>query len=242
MVALLALPAGAGAQDAAGVHEAAPAVADGRLELRTGLVVRDDAVRAGGERIDAHGSALAPLATVRAHGPAVAARIDWAALPWLGLEAGGRALPLSSGARYGGAELGLRRWGGGAALRLGRAVAAGLRLSALVAYDFTATTGSADRVDLRQHQHSFGVGVRTDFLRRPPVVSAAPIPAPAVVVATRRLRGVVRAGGASPQDPPGAPVAHAEVSSAGGALVRTDAAGRFALEGLAEGPIELHLA
>jgi Carboxypeptidase regulatory-like domain len=184
---------------------------------------------------------------LNAHGPLLAGRLAVSAGA-LGFEAGARVRPLTFGGRLAGAALNPRGLGASAAVTVGNVAAAGMRFAGLLGYELSAVRGSGEAAGgpatIRQVQHAFGLGVRASFCL--PAVAPAPAlaePGPILPAAPRGVivRGVVRAAYGSTRAAAGSPLPDVTVSVVDGAVVTTDASGRFELTGLLPGLARLQL-
>jgi hypothetical protein len=179
----------------------------------------------------------ANLATLQAHGPALAARVTVAIGRDVDLEASGRALPLLFGARAAGGSVDLRRFGGGAGARIGMLGAGPVRLSALVGYEADVIDGDGAAA-VHQGQHRIGLGLRAGLAQAQPAAASKPVaaaapPPTAPPPSVRVVRGVVQT--ASDEESPPPALADVAVTVAGGPETITGADGSFRIEGLAHG-------
>jgi hypothetical protein len=174
-----------------------------------------------------------------AHGPVLGATLALAVNPWIGLEAGGRLLPVTFGGERGGQSLPLRRLAARAGASLGRLDRAGMRWSGLLLYELGRTAGDAGAVNLSQTRQQVSIGVRATFR------TVHPAPALAAVVATPsprgRIRGLVLAAPAIDGERSGPPLPGVVVSLPGGPSATTDPAGAFVIEAVPPGLQRLRL-
>ena len=198
------------------------------------------------------GEMAVAVTTIGAHGPALAARLAFAASEMVGLEASARARPITFGARHAGGPLSLRSLSAGAAVSVGRFSGRGLHLSGLLGYELGTlqaegdAAGGSGRLVIRQLQHAIGVGLRAAFALPPAPVAIAAAPAPPVApppapAPVGVVRGVVRSTHSSQAGPAGAGLAGVKVVVPGRPAVTTDAQGSFVLEGLEPGLVTLRI-
>jgi hypothetical protein len=175
-----------------------------------------------------------------AHGPTLGAKLAYAAVDWLALEAGARAVPLTFGGRRVGQAMPLRRFSVDAGASVGRFDRGGLRWSGLVLYELGSTSVDTTAVDLTQTRHQVSVGLRATFrTARPPAPVVVVAAAPAMV--RGRITGLLRAAPVIDGDGPGAPLADVIISMAGQPVATTDARGTFTIDALPAGLVRLRL-
>jgi hypothetical protein len=176
--------------------------------------------------------------TLQGHGPAAAVRLTLRLAEALDVEATARVLPRLFGARAQGASIRLSRYAGGGGVRVGVLDAVGVNMSALVGYEAEVTDG-AGALSVHQLQHRLGLGLRAAFpeAQAPRTIEATAPPAPVAAIARPLVRGVVRTAG--DQAEPGQVLAEVSIQAPDGRRATTDAEGRFILEGLAPGLVQL---
>jgi hypothetical protein len=173
--------------------------------------------------------AAGDVSALQAHGPEVAARVGLAIAPFADIEARGRVIPKTFGARHGTDSASLQRYAVGAGARLGSFNLATWRLALLVDYDLVVSNADARDFTLDQSQHRVGLGLRAAWPA--PVVIAPPPPIPAVLPPSGRVRGRVRAASAGGGVAAGSPLAGVTVTAADGVSITTDVEGRFVMAG-----------
>jgi hypothetical protein len=180
--------------------------------------------------------------SVTTHGPQLGARGWLLAGAGVTVEADVRALPLGLSARYADESIRLWKASAGAGLLFGRFEAAGVRWAGRLGYELAATGGDDDegRIEIRQRQHVVGIGLRAGFLVPPSTATATTERLLDRQIAPRIIRGVVRRAGPA-ADGGGTPIAGVDVAVVNGPSTRTDAAGRFVLEGVTPGMAQLRL-
>jgi hypothetical protein len=184
---------------------------------------------------------------VRAHGPTLALAGRWQPARVIAFEVVGDVLPLAFGARYGGEDIGVRRWRLGVTAVTGDVAAGAARLAAVISYEQGHTGATGDAIDIQQAHAQIGFGVRASFPQR----AGRPEPRPPAVPASAQKQGDGRltilarqrsaTGGETEVAVAGLQV---EVIAGDGARrgpFTTDARGALVLRDLPAGPIDVRL-
>ena len=97
---------------------------------------------------------------VRDHGPLLGARASWQPLSWLGLQLGGRGVPIVFGAASGDTRLAGRHLDVGAGVQFGNVPLGGLRVAGVLDYGYGLTKLSGGAVELKVNRQLILLGLR----------------------------------------------------------------------------------